>query len=371
MTVSSTDSSKLVFFVPGIMGSSLFLTRNTAFGTTQTQEIWGGDFQANIRLFHQHPEYLNPIDTNDIQAGEVIPYFENIRLTQPIISRLTIPINRVIVYQSLIDFCTKKTGLNLTQGINFFPFAYNWLADNRITAKKLADYIREKDQDNNNRFCFIGHSMGGIIIRLMLLNNPDIAERTDLFFQIASPIKGSAKAYFSIKRYPQLDPIFDRAWRWFQRAETMGALQRAIQRCYSLYQLLPSPEIIALYDEGGTQYSPLDEQVWPEYLHQHIYTAINVHQQLTQPLNSNIKIKCVYSHQQPTITHYIVRPDNFDIIRPVPRFVLGDGTVTVASAIAYSHEDTRILINTPPGDHIGICQNEQVYNELRNAWNLL
>ncbi|MGK7942482.1 MAG: hypothetical protein AB4062_20445 [Crocosphaera sp.] len=55
-----------------------------------------------------------------------------------------------------MDFCTQETGLNLTQGKNFFPFAYNWLADNRETADKLAAYIIDKAQDNNNRFCFIG-----------------------------------------------------------------------------------------------------------------------------------------------------------------------------------------------------------------------
>ena len=78
-TVSSTDSSKLVFFVPGIMGSSLFLNRKTDYGTRQTEKIWGNDIEENIRLFNANARYLNPIDRNDIQAGEVIPYFENIR----------------------------------------------------------------------------------------------------------------------------------------------------------------------------------------------------------------------------------------------------------------------------------------------------
>ncbi|MDJ0582806.1 hypothetical protein [Crocosphaera sp.] len=371
VTASSTDSSRLVFFVPGIMGSSLFLNRKTAFGTSQTEQIWGNDFQENVRLFHLHPEYLNPINPHDIQAGEVIRYFNNIRFPQRLLSLIPVPVNRVIVYQSLMDFCTQETGLNLTEGTNFFPFAYNWLADNRETADQLAAYIREKDKDKNCRFCFVGHSMGGIIIRLMLLNNDDIAEKTDLFFQIASPIQGSAKAYFGIRRYPQLDPIFDRVWRWFQRAETMGALQRAIERCYSLYQLLPAPEIITLYDEGGTGYSPLDKRLWNPDLHQYINAAIDVHKQLAQSAKLDINIKCVYSNQKPTIIHYIIRPDNFDIIRPIPPSILGDNTVTVASAIAYSQEDTRILINTPPGDHMGICQNQQVYNELTNAWNSL
>lgn len=366
VTTSSTDSSRLVFFVPGIMGSSLFLDRKTAFGTTQTEQIWGKDFQENVRLFHLHPQYLNPINPNDIKAGVVIPYFENIRLIQ-----LPLPVNPVIVYQSLMDFCTQEKGLNLTEGTNFFPFAYNWLADNRETANKLAAYIREKEQDKNCRFCFIGHSMGGIIIRLMLLNNPEIAEKTDLFFQIASPIKGSAKAYFGIKRYPQLDPIFDRVWQWFQKSETMGDLQKAIERCYSLYQLLPHPEIIALHDEGGRQYSPLDKGLWNQDIHKYIDAAIDVHKQLAQSAKLNINIKCVYSNQKPTITHYIVDPFNGKIKRPIPSFILGDGTVTVNSEIAYSQEDTRILINTPPGDHMGICQNEQVYNELINAWNSL
>ena len=93
------------------MGSSLFLNRKTAFGTTQREQIWGKDFEENVRLFNLHSEYLNPIHPNDIQADKVIPYFENIRL--PLLPfRIRA---QEVVYQSLIDFCTHRPdGLKLT-----------------------------------------------------------------------------------------------------------------------------------------------------------------------------------------------------------------------------------------------------------------
>lgn len=335
------------------MGSSLYLNRTDAYGIKRPEEIWGTDLQANVRFFRQYAHRLNPTAPSFIEPGVVLPYIGKWKRTD--------------VYQPLMEFCSdKRAGLGLTQGKTFFPFAYNWLADNRETAKKLADFIRSVS-NNQDRFCFIAHSMGGIVVRLMLLENLDIAQRTNIFFQIATPILGSAKAYYSIKRYPQLNPIFDGAWQFFQKAENRGELQKALERCYSLYQLLPPPQIMSLDDEGGTYYSALDRRVWHSDLHQYVDAAIDVHQKLAQSDRLKVKIKCIYSPNHSTPLRYRVNSENFNIVQEGSPGAKGDGTVTCASAMAYSED--RTLITTNPCDHMGLCQNENdVYNLIRREW---
>jgi len=69
------------------------------------------------------------------------------------------------IYGSFMNFCRKQLGLRDGQD-KFLPFPYNWLDDNRNTAEKLADFIR--NQDHSSRLFLIAHSMGSIVCQLML-----------------------------------------------------------------------------------------------------------------------------------------------------------------------------------------------------------
>jgi hypothetical protein len=64
--------------------------------------------------------------------------------------------------------------------------------------------------------------------------------RTDLFVQIASPIEGSLKAFFTLKKHPVFDPIFDRKWQRAHRKDPgkRAHLLQVLGRFSSLYQLL-------------------------------------------------------------------------------------------------------------------------------------
>jgi hypothetical protein len=361
----------LVFFVPGVMGSSLFLQKNT-FGRINQEEIWGKNFGVNISLFHGFPNKLNPIDRNDIQAGEVISSFTNIRLPQRFINKIKFPVKDVEVYGTLMQFCRNNIGLRAED--DFFPFAYNWLADNQITANKLAEFIREKDPKGNYLYCLIAHSMGGIVSRLMLANpnNRDLAEKTKLLFQIATPVRGSAKAYYALKRYPILHPVFDQGWQFIQNPQHRADLSKALQSCYSLYQLLPSQEINSLYDEHGNFYASLDPNIWHEDQRKYVDAAIKVHQKLAnfdQSISSlnRLKNRCFFSDQHSTPLLYKVDSlTNYDLSEDKPKLsVFGDDTVTCASAIADSNDDSLYLIKEGPTDHMGLCQNQKVYDMIK------
>jgi len=240
-----------------------------------------------------------------------------------------------------MQFCGKNIGLRAED--SFFPFAYNWLADNQITANKLAEFIREKDPNGDYRYCLIAHSMGGIVSRLMLANpnNRDLAEKTKLLFQIATPVRGSAKAYYALKRYPILHPVFDQGWQFRQNPQHRADLSKALQSCYSLYQLLPSQEINSLYDEHGNFYASLDPNIWHEDQRKYVDAAIKVHQKLAnfdQSISSlnRLKIRCFFSDQHSTPLLYKVDSlTNYDLSEDKPKLsVFGDDTVTCASAIA-------------------------------------
>ena len=251
----SSKSSMLTFFVPGIIGSSLHLKEDPTDIIPRTAihggEIWGKDAVYNLGSLLKRPNLFNP---DNIVPGEVIPYIS--------LSKFNIELKRIKVYDPLMNFCNNEDRLGLVEGNKFFPFAYNWLQDNRQTAKDLAKFIREQDKEGDSHFVLIAHSMGGIVSRLMLLDkeNRDIAEKTKLLFQIATPIRGSVKAYRAIKNSPiSLFSPFDKILKKLCniKEKDIVKIKESLEKCPSLYQLLPLLPLdsTCLYDENGTAYS--------------------------------------------------------------------------------------------------------------------
>ena len=180
------------------------------------KEIWGENLFKNIDVLKLQPSLLARQDNKVVKPVKVIERFKvEIKVGDRKIP--VIPENLLNVYGSFCDFLKKPTSedglgliseeLSLKQGTepNFFPFAYDWRQDNQDSADRLAQFIRDKDKTGNSRYRLIVHSMGGIVARLMLLDNPDIRENTDLLFQIASPLSGSARAYYTLKKHPELN----------------------------------------------------------------------------------------------------------------------------------------------------------------------
>src|SRR5207249_2997864 len=85
-------------------------------------------------------------------------------------------------------------------------------SDNRQTAERLADFIREKDERGTRKIYLIAHSMGGIVCRLMLLADESIASRVEILFQVATPIQGSASAFDTLLRHPRFHWFLDIFW---------------------------------------------------------------------------------------------------------------------------------------------------------------
>jgi hypothetical protein len=347
---SSGKQSMLVFFVPGIMGSTLRLRSPGRFGEPLDEEVWGTNISSNIDLIASHPERLaSPY----LKPGAVIDYMKGWGPPKD-------------VYGTLLEFCTARTGLALTKGENFFPFAYDWRADNRETARKFAAFIRMVDPMEDSRLRIIAHSMGGIVTRLMLLEEKSISTRTDLFFQIASPIQGSVKAYYTLKKHLRFHWLLDKIWEICHQwdPDRRAQLQHTLQSFPSLYQLLPPPDIKALYDQTGKQYSALDFTVWQRQHEQFLLAALDVHNKLTTPLN--IRVRCVYACTLATDIFYQV--DNHYTILGIHEDKVGDGTVMGSSAFAHSNLPDRCLIDSSPCNHSQLCQNTQVFALLKREF---
>lgn len=350
MTNGQARNNSITLFVPGIMGSTLRFRGQGQYGEPVDEEIWGADLWSNADLLATNPALLS---LADVEPGEVLRELR------------TGWVVRFGVYRELLDYCSSATGLSLAANELFYPFPYDWRADNRESATKLAEFIRAADPAETMSVRIIAHSMGGIVARLMLLADEPIANRTTLFFQIASPIEGSAKAFYTLKKRPKFDRIFDSLWKFFHHLDPdrCAQLQQTLQGFPSLYQLLPPSSVKTIFDRAGKQYSAVDSQVWPNHLAGFVRSAAEVHQLLQNPLRGSIQ--CVYSNSHLTDIFYQV--DNlFNIVGS--QNVDGDGTVCCSSAFAQTSLGTRHLISGRRSDHNGLCRNRQVLQLLKEAF---
>lgn len=345
---TGSDNS-LVFFVPGIMGSTLRFKGEGEYGQLIDEEIWGSNLWGNIDLLASNPARLA---STQVEPGEVLSELRTGRWV------------RFKVYRELLNYCTASEGLSLEGNRNFYPFAYDWRADNRDSAAALARFILRVDPSETLSIVIIAHSMGGIVARLMLLGNSAIAKRTKLLFQIASPVQGSAKAFYTLKKRPKFDRIFDSLWSFFHYLDPArrSQLQNVLQGFPSLYQLLPPDSVKTIYDRAGVQYSAVDRQIWPAYLHPFLSSAIDVHKALARPLNSTIR--CVYSSNCDTDLMYLV-DDLFNIV--ASQCVGGDGTVCCSSAFAQTASAERHLITGKGTSHNELCHHPEVFNLLQSS----
>lgn len=335
----SVSRAPLTFFVPGILGSSLRDQGVGEFGEPIDEEIWGEDVKNNIDLLGTSPARLT---SSNLLPGIVIR-----------------KMGGHDVYGKIIEYCISRKGLGLKENETFFEFPYNWTRDNLESANQLADRIENIDATGQRPLRFIAHSMGGVVVRLLLHHHNSIEERTDLIFQIASPVQGSAKTFYTLKRHPKFNPLFDMVWKVLHhlQPDRRADLQATLNKFSSLYQLLPPSEIKVALDRKGAQYSAVDPQVWSKQTRSQLKDAVKVQDLLATSLKC--KVCCVYSNQQPTEILYWV-DKRFKIVGRKTVSAAGDGTVTCESAVRGSPIKSRRLIATRGADHMNLCSHKAV-----------
>jgi pimeloyl-ACP methyl ester carboxylesterase len=337
---------RLTVFVPGIMGSSLTARVAGAHGEPKEERIWGAHLPAIVRTLTINPEAFGEGSTG---AHEVIRHFRRVVWPQQ------------PVYADILSFCTDPSGLGVLPE-RLVAFGYDWRRDNLTSAAELAAVCRGHiAMDSEVEFNFIAHSMGGIVVRLMLLDNPSIARRSRAFIQIGSPIKGSARAFITLREKLELHPMLDAVCRLISDDLTKLRLMQQIQSFPSVYQLLPPSEIQILRRDDGTPVSVFDDRTWLPARRDLLARAIEVHGLLATPLA--VRTFAVYSGARKTDESYLL-DHRLRVIRR--RKADGDGTVTCFSAYADIDMERRKLV--PSADHNSLCVRANALAALKEIW---
>ena len=321
--IIGTQQNKVLYLVPGIMGSTLRMTGYTPSGIPVDEDVWSEDLHQIRRVLGTKPaslasSNLAPKKVIKELCGSFFP--------------------KIDVYGGISDFCTSPNGLDLEEDVTFFPFAYDWRFSCSDSASKLVEFIEDKEAGLNREIIILAHSMGGIISRLALIQDKSLLERTSTLVQVASPIGGSAKSYFSLKNRPELNPIFDSLWNIAHKNNPIcrSELLKAVSSFDSLYELLPPSECTALMHYEGAYFTATHRDAWPTHLHEKLDHAEAIHRELkaSDQVLANI-LQIIYSDAFPTINGYIV--DNFfGVIGPMKPRPSGDSTVPASSALAAS-----------------------------------
>lgn len=188
-----------VVFVPGIMGSELWL------GETQ---IW-----PNLKLLFKQPELFEYPGKYELAPRgilqEVVIVPNLIKLEQ---------------YSRLGDYLVQDLGYE--RGKNFFEFAYDWRQDIRQSARQLAQFIENLEAQAPIKL--IGHSLGTLISRYYVerMGGKDKVERLIL---MGGPHFGTPAGVTSLMFGPEILPF-----------GIMGETLRKVVATYpTAYQILP------------------------------------------------------------------------------------------------------------------------------------
>ncbi len=209
-----------VVFVPGIMGSELWLG---------SERIW-----PNLKLLFQRPDLLMyPGDPRMQPRGilqEVVVVPNVIKLDQ---------------YNRLGDYLVQDLGYE--RGKDFFEFAYDWRQDVRLSARQLGMFIDALPVKQPIKI--IAHSLGTLVTRsyVALYGGKDKVERIVL---MGGPHFGTPAGASSLIFGPSLLPF-----------GVMGeSLRKVIATFPTAYQILPVYACGA--DQFGQPYNFIKESGW-------------------------------------------------------------------------------------------------------------
>ena len=246
---------------------------------------------------------------------------------------------------------TIRREFDVTPGVNFFEFAYDWRRDNRVHARRLARESqvwlkswRERSGNKDAKLVLIGHSMGGIICR-QFLELHEGWKSTRLFISFGTPYRGSLNGlnFVANGMTKKLGPV------------TLLNLTDVLRSFTSVYQLLP---IYPCIDAGGGELvrvtevdgvPGLDPQRARAALdfHRTIQQAVEEHSDDAEYREHGPTIKPIAGVFQPTAQSARLEGGKLRTLRTYDgQDQGGDGTVPSVSAtpIELSNKDLEIYV---------------------------
>ncbi len=280
-----------VVFVPGIMGSELWLGK---------ERIW-----PNLKLLFKEPEFLKYPGIPGIEPRgilqEVVVVPNLIKLEQ---------------YSQMGDYLVEDLGY--TRGKDFFEFAYDWRQDIRLTAKQLSQFI---DALPVKPIKLVAHSLGTLVSRYYVerLGGKD---KVDKLILMGGPHLGTPAAVSSLLFGPDVLPF-----------GLMGeTLRKVISTFYTSYQILP---VYACgVDQFGQPYNFMKDDGWLAPEQKALWQAAREFKR-ELGLSTSIPTTCIFGYGQKTVDRIKLHrnPDEKITQSVYEAKSNGDGSVPENSAI--------------------------------------
>jgi len=281
-----------VVFVPGIMGSELWLGQ---------ERIW-----PNIKLLFKQPELLEYPGLPGIEPRgilqEVVVVPNLIKLEQ---------------YSQMGDYLVEDLGY--TRGKDFFEFAYDWRQDVRLTSKQLAQFIDALPVKGPIKL--VAHSLGTLVSRYYVerLGGKD---KVDKLILMGGPHLGTPAAVSSLLFGPDVLPF-----------GLMGeTLRKVISTFYTSYQILP---VYACgTDQLGQPYNFMKDDNWLSPKQRTLWQAAREFKR-ELGLSTSVSTTCIFGYGQKTVDQIkLNRTSDGRITQSVYESKAnGDGSVPENSAI--------------------------------------
>ncbi|RLT45300.1 MAG: alpha/beta fold hydrolase [Chloroflexi bacterium] len=239
-----------VVFVPGVGGSFLDAQKNNG----AWNNVWPGLF-ANHSPLSLRPNQQYPV----IRAADVMRTFGGSKFYEPLLNFLTDPAQGGYVEHSLsvIGSGSPVCGASLSNPISQFPnlfvFPYDWRQSNVISAQSLKKYVGcIQSYYPDSQINIIAHSMGGLVSRRYILDNPQ-DHHVDKLITIGTPWLGAPK----ILNVLENGEFFDHDW---QHSLLIGKdeLRTLVAHFDGAHELIPSQTYCQL--NGGR--CPFTEAGW-------------------------------------------------------------------------------------------------------------
>ena len=252
---------KLVVFVPGFMGSSLLYRGPGPLKNQIEVPAWGQELSQTQRNLRYLAFPTPPAAT--VEATAVIDHA----------SLYGLPFLGGDVYGILIRHLR---GLAFKEKIEFVEFPYDWRASVQTSAAALRTRVTTAAAGlKAGQILIVAHSMGGLVARLALLESEELQRKTQRLVHIASPLRGSVKAMWTLKVAPAMSSGFDGLLRGLLgtvdvvravqgQALLFDQMMQVIRSFPSIYELLPPQDVKPLKDETGERLSCFTDDLWPE-----------------------------------------------------------------------------------------------------------
>jgi len=289
------DGKKAIIILPGLLASGLYdqETEEALWDPVKSDEVDLLEFMGvydeshvNITVDSLAAEWPDLLD----YASDVLGDKKNSIMRRIMCNEQGDPANPNVVgvpvgyeghlrYGALNSYKWWAEGLQAEFGEEYevVVYNYNWLTDTRYAARDFAEFMR---RNNYTDTVLIGHSMGGIVATEYMAMGAESRARIDKFIAVAVPFYGSYMASSTFEHpYVFMDLIDyyldyyldgDMLSRYeflqdLDLASTKDVIKETVSAMYqkrilpflynmkSVYQLLPSAELLALQAELDNQ----------------------------------------------------------------------------------------------------------------------